>query len=302
MGGETQILKFAAPILAFFVLPRMMSGFEMPDFDPLTVLIGLVVLMALVQRLGFAGQPEEEDAGGRRRPASSNSRHEAASKGKAPSSLEEQLSQAERCIEQNNYERAQTLAQKAADMDPESARAWELLATAQKWSGQREEALATVKKAKDIYEVSSPGLSALLKELGQSKSPAEIASECETKGEDFFRKRMNDQASECFTQALEALEAAEVSGTDRPLHLRLLRRRAECAQQLQDWEMCRRDATALLEQDPMEEKALLMRAASSEALEKWKAALEDARKLLTIDPKSKAANRIVHNCSQALRD
>lgn len=301
MAEGQQILRFLIPLLAFFVMPRMFSGFEIPDFDPLCVLIGGVVLMAAAQHFGFVASEAEGDRGGsgpgnnRRR---DSPREDESSSGRP---LEVQLSEAERCIQQNDYERAESLARKAADMDPESARAWELLATAQKWMGHREEALATVKKAKDIYEVESKGLAALMKELGQTKSPAEIACECETKGEEFISKRMYDLASGCYTQALEALEAAEVSGTDRPLHLRLLRRRAECAQQMHDWGTCRRDATALLEQDPLDPTALLQRAAANESLEKFKAALDDARKLLTLDPTSKAANRIVHNCQQALR-
>lgn len=288
------------PLMAFFVAPKLMQ--YIPNFDPLMAIVGLFLLLAAAQHLGLVGSVDangEAPSAGRSRGSNRNRRSE--EEDSAPT-LEGQLAEAERCIKQNAYDRAQILAQKAADLDPESARAWELLATAQKWSGQREEALATVKKAKDIYEVDSPALSALLQELGESKSPADIATECETKGEEFMSKRMYDLAVGCYTQAVEALEATEVLRADRSLHLRLLRRRAECAQQLQDWSLCRRDATALLEEDPNDPRALLQRAAANESLEKFKAALEDARKLLSIDPKSAVANRIVHNCQKALRD
>lgn len=258
-------------------------------------------LLLLMQHLQGGAAPQQEEEGSSPGP----------NKRKAPEPeqdniserpVEQQLLEAERCIQQNNYDRAESLAEKATKADPESAKAWEILTTAQKWLGRREEALATVRKAQDLYEVQSAGLTALQKELEQSKSPADIAAECEAKGEEFMSGRMYDLAVSNYTQAIEALEATELAEADRPLHLRLLRRRAECAQQLQDWGMCRRDASTVLEQFPDDEKALLQRAASNEALEKFKAALEDARKLLAIDPKSKAANRIAHNCQQALRD
>jgi len=113
-------------------------------------------------------------------------------------------------------------------------------------------------------------------------------------------KRQYDQAMECYSKALESLGDASESSRE-PL-LRLHRRRAECAQQLQDWSTCRLDATALLEEDPNDSRALLQRACANESLEKFKAALADARRLLAIDPKNSAANRIAHNCQQALRD
>lgn len=292
-----------APILMFFVVPRVMT--YIPDFDPLMAIVALFVVLAGLQHLGFmgaeaqAGQASGEASASTRGPNRNRRSREAEED--CVGTVEGQLVEAERCIAQNNYDRAKTLAQKAADLDPESARAWELLATAQKWAGQREEALATVRKAKDIYEVESAGLSALLQELGQTKSPSGIASECEAKGEEFFSKRMYDLASGCYTQAIDALAGCDTTEADRSLHLQILRRRAECSQQLQDWSLCRRDATVLLEEDPHDPRALLQRAAANEALEKFKAALDDARKLLSIDPKSTAANRIVHNCQQALR-
>lgn len=276
----------------------------MPDFDPLMMIVGLFVLMAAAQHLGFANLNAEDERrdGSADSRASGSSHKDAEDKQDRGSSLEVQLAEADRCIQQNNYERAINLAKKATDLDPECAKAWELLATAQKWAGQRAEALETVKTARDLYEVQSEKLTALLKELGQTESPAAIANECETKGEEFIARRMYDLALPCFSQAIEALEVSleVMTAADRSLELRLFRRRAECAQQLQDWGLCRRDATSLLEADPNDARALLQRAAANEALEKFKAALEDARKLLTIDPKSAAANRIVNNCRQAL--
>lgn len=285
------IVAFA---FAFFVVPKIMP--YIPN-DPLVIIIGLFSIVALLQHLGLSSQAGPGDDSGYRH-RSTETKEEEEDKG---TKLEHHLREADRCIQQNNYDRAKELAQMAADLDPECARAWELKATAQKWLGQREEALATVRIAKETYEVDSDGLNALIKELGQSKSPAEIASESEAKGEEFFSKRMYDLASPCYVQAIEALGCSDAAGSDRPLYLRLLRRRAECAQQLQDWGQCRRDATSLLEEDPNDARALLQRAAANEALEKFQAALDDARRLLTIDRTSAAANRIVHNCQQALR-
>lgn len=296
------VLVFLA---AIFVVPRLMQ--YLPDLDPLVVIIGLFVVLGLLQHLGIvsanAGQPGETSQDRRRWNAGQNSNAAEEQTSRAPS-LDELLSEAERCLKQNSYVRVQELASKATDVDPENARAWELLATAQKWEGKREEALATVKKAQDMYEVQSAGLTSLAKELEQAESPADIAAECEAKGEDFIGKRMYDLASECYTKAIDALDAGGHgdSADDKALRLRLHRRRAECAQQLQDWGVCRRDATVLLEADPNDSAALMQRAAANEALEKFKAALEDARKLRTIDPKNTAANRIIHNCQQALRD
>lgn len=293
-------------IAAFFVVPQIMQ--YMPDFDPLLAIVGLFVVLGVLQHLGVisanAGQAGEFGQDGRRGNRTGRARGgaEASQEESRPPNLPELLSEAERCVKQNSYARAQELASKATDLDPENAQAWELLATAQKWDGKREDALATVKKAQEIYEVHSEGLTALARELEQAESPGDIAAECEAKGEEFLGKRMYDLACECYTKAIDALEAGgQVEDSDKELRLRLRRRRADCAQQLQDWGVCRRDATVLLEANPNDPTALLQRAAANEALEKFSAALEDARKLRSIDPKSTVANRIIHNCQQALR-
>jgi len=293
-------------IAAFFVVPQIMH--YMPDFDPLLVIVGLFVVLGVLQHLGIisanagqAGEFGQEERRGNRAGHGRGSDAAAQEEESRAPTLPELLSEAERCFKQNNYARAQELASKATDLDPENAQAWELLATAQKWEGKREDALATVKKAQDIYEVQSEGLTTLARELEQAESPADMAAECEVKGEEFLSKRMYDLASECYTKAIDALEAGGEADSDKELRLRLRRRRADCAQQLQDWGVCRRDATVVLEANPNDPAALLQRAAANEALEKFSAALEDARKLRSIDPKSTAANRIIHNCQQALR-
>merc|ERR1712039_396378 len=112
---------------------------------------------------------------------------------------------------------------------------------------------------------------------------------------------MYDLAFECYNQGVDALGDPDNSSGSRVVRLRLIRRRAECAQQLHDWSVCRRDATELLHADPNDARALLQRASANEALEKFAAALEDARKLLAMDPKNPVANRLVHNCQKALR-
>jgi len=293
------------------LLPLGLFLIVMKGIDPLMVIFGLFAIVGALQHLGLIGQPqqaqgEDEAPTSRAKQAArrrNGARHEEESEpqARAVQSLDKYISEAERCLENNNYDRATELARKATDMDAECAKAWELLATAQQWAGKRDEALATVKRALETFEVESEVLNKLKRDL-QSKSPAEIAVECEVKGQEFLSKRMYDLAIDSYNKAIDALGAAEeVADADRPLFLRLRRNRAECSQQLQDWSLCRQDATVLLEEDPNDARALLQRAAANEALEKYKAALEDARKLLTIDSKSVAANRIVHNCQQALR-
>mmetsp|Transcript_91309 Transcript_91309/g.203849 ORF Transcript_91309/g.203849 Transcript_91309/m.203849 type:complete len:289 (-) Transcript_91309:361-1227(-) len=285
-----QLMQAGVVILAMFAVPTLMT--YIPDFDPLMMIIGLFVVMAAVQQLGFqlqGGQAADGDGPHRRGQPQQEDRSEP--------TPEEMLRDAERASEQNSWARVEELCRRVTGADPENARAWELLATAQKWDGRRDEAAATVRKARELYEVESEHLRTLEKELSQAERPGAASAECEAKGEDFFAKRQYDLATECYTKAVDAL--GDSSGDD--VKLRLLRRRAECSQQLQDWSSCRRDATVVLEADPNDAKALLMRAAANEALEKFSAALSDARKLLSIDPRSSVANRIVHNCQQALR-
>jgi len=294
---------------AMFVVPQLMS--IMPDFDPLMIIVGIFLVLAGVQHMGFANveasnvpgsraHAEQRGYGDTARNARSSS--DSGSRGQSSKNqevtTEDLLLDAERCLEQNSWGAVQDRASKVLDKDPECARAWELLATAQKWDGKREEAAATVKKARDLYEVESPGLKALAAELSKSSGPN--IEELEKKGQDLIAKRRYDLAIECFAKAIDGV-GEDVSEDDKPRQIRLLRGRAECAQQLHDWSVCRRDTTALLEFDPNDTLALLQRAASNEALEKFSAALDDARKLLSLDPKSTAANRIVSNCRQALR-
>lgn len=291
------------------MLPLALFLIVWKGIDPLMVFFSLFVIVGALQHLGLGGEAQAQGEGeaptsrAKQAARQNGSRHreENDPQARGTQSLETCISEAERCLGNNNYDRAELLAKQATDMDAECAKAWELLATAQQWAGKREEALTTVKSALETFEVQSEGLNKLKRDL-QSKSPAEIAVECEAKGQEFMSKRMYDLAIDCYNKAIDALEAAEVAAADRPLFLRLRRSRAECSQQLQDWSLCRKDATVLLEEDPSDARALLQRAAANEALEKFKAALEDARKLLTIDSKSVAANRIAHNCQQALRD
>eukprot|EP00425_Heterocapsa_triquetra_P010493 CAMPEP_0195133524 /NCGR_PEP_ID=MMETSP0448-20130528/148943_1 /TAXON_ID=66468 /ORGANISM="Heterocapsa triquestra, Strain CCMP 448" /LENGTH=283 /DNA_ID=CAMNT_0040171573 /DNA_START=20 /DNA_END=867 /DNA_ORIENTATION=+ len=279
MDGAMQVLVL---IVAVFGVPKLMA--ILPDFDPLLLIVGIFIALAALQQLGFSiSGPEGDERPKRPQRSSAN-----ASSGQEASSADgsELLKDAERALEHNNYARAQELAQKVADADPENCRAWEVLATAQKWQGKRKEALATVRNARDLYEVDSAGLRELAKDLDRSHSPAAAATENEAKGEEFLTKRQYDLAAECFAQAMEVLgEPGEGEDEHRPLRLRVLRRQAECSQQLQDWGTCRRAATAVLEADPNDKQALLMRAAANEALEKFKAALDDARKLLSLDPR-----------------
>merc|ERR1712113_234860 len=97
---------------------------------------------------------------------------------------------------------------------------------------------------------------------------------------------MYDLAFECYNQGVDALGDPDNSSGSRVVRLRVLRRRAECAQQLHDWSVCRRDATEVLNADPSDMQMLLRRASANEALEKFAAALDDARKLLSVDPKN----------------
>jgi len=300
--GRSQIFVVLA---ALFVVPKLMS--IVPDFDPLMVIVGLFVILALVQQLGFAqgeganaNDGEGTTARARQRQRQNRGAEEEQDSSSKEVNVPQLLKDAERSMEQNNWSRVQELAKRAADADPENARAWELLATAQKWDGQRDAAAATVKKAQEIYEVDSAGLRALAKELSSAQPSVAMVGECEKKGEDFITKRQYDLAAECYAKALESLGEAPEAQEAKDMRRRLLRRHAECSQQLQDWTTCRRCTTELLEADPRDSSALLQRAASNEALEKFKAALEDARMLLSMDPSNRAANRIMNNCRQAL--
>lgn len=283
-------------LAAIFLVPQLMS--ILPDFDPLMMLVCLFGFLALLQQLSFSGGPQGQAQGeSPQRPQ----RSQQGPQEPATTSTSDLLQEAERCLAQNSWSAVKKIAKQITDADPENARAWELLATAQKWEGKREEAAATVERARDLYEVDSPGLRELAQELSHGSSPENTVQERESKGEDFLSRRQYDLASECFTKALEALGNAP--GDEKAaIRLRLLRRRAECSQQLQDWSLCRQDATAVLEASPEDQRALLQRAAANEALEKFKAAMEDARRLLALDPKNAAANRIVHHCNQALKD
>lgn len=270
-----------------------------PNFDPLMLIVGVFALLALLQHLGFVNDtvdPSDARSARRERPAGGDAREPESAK---EATAEELVADAERCIEQNSYARAQELAKQATALDPESIRAWELLATAQKWEGQRDDAAATVRKARELYELDSAGLRELAQELEGAQDVGTVAAESEEKGEKFMAARQFDLAAECFARGVEAFSSCD--GGDKSQLLRLLRRQAECAQQLQDWGTCRRAATKVLEDNPRDPAALLQRAAANEALERFQAALDDARTLLAIDPKSKAANRIAHSSQQALR-
>lgn len=289
---------------AIFVLPRLMN--YIPSFDPLTMIMGLFGIIAVVQHITSANL--EEETGGKRgrddgeAPSEAGRRAQQRRRGQASDysssrqsdSLETLLAEAQKCTEQNNWEGANKRAQKAIDLDPECAVAWEILITALKFSGKKDEAKEALNKATDIYEVSSAKLKALDKELkGQRDVQAEL-KELEARGEDFFGKRRFDLAVEWYTKGLDIPDVPQES------RLRLLRRRAECAQQLHDFSLCRTDTTEILNLEPQDSKALLQRAISLEALEKYKLALEDARKLLALDPKNTVANRIVHSCQREL--
>lgn len=290
--------QIAVIIAAIFVVPKLMS--IMPNFDPLLMIIGLFGILALVQQLQTSGMESGGQDGDQPKRRASGEARESSSR--AQRSPEELLEEAERCLQQNSWEKVQGLAKQVTDTDPENARAWELQVIALKWDGKREEALSVVERARDLYEAKSSKLDELFKELSSVESPVDMATECETKGDEFISKRQYDLATDIVQKALDALESAENTSEVSAQRLRLQRRKAECAQQLQDWGACRRAATAVLEVDPDDSQALLQRAVSNEATEKYSAALEDARKLLTLDPKSRSvANRIVHNCQQALK-
>jgi len=285
-------------IMAIFVVPQVMN--YMPNFDPLVMIVIVMMMLAGFQQLGFKFAEVDGANGGEDRPRTKNGKT-AGQKGREATS-DELLSEADKCMSQNGWQKAEDLAKEVMDSDPENARAWETMARAQKWAGKTDEALATIKKARDIYELSSPGLVKLAEELNSSNaSPEDAAREYEAKGEGFYEKRQYDLAVECYAKALEAVEKAPDAEGVKDLRLQIHRRRAECAQQLHDWSTCRKAATAILEAEPKDTKALLQRAAANEAMEKFQAALDDARLLRSLDPKNVAASRIVNNCQQALR-
>eukprot|EP00811_Abedinium_folium_P003592 NODE_13302_length_1173_cov_4.955067.p1 GENE.NODE_13302_length_1173_cov_4.955067~~NODE_13302_length_1173_cov_4.955067.p1 ORF type:complete len:330 (+),score=106.52 NODE_13302_length_1173_cov_4.955067:95-991(+) len=290
-------------VLALFVVPKLMT--LIPDVDPLMMIIGVFVMLAALQQMGFQMGAQGEDS----RPGGRDGRGaDGGSTGRRGATPESErlaqgpikvLREAERCFDNNNSARACELAKEVLELDPELARAWEVLAMAQKEEGLREEASATVRKARELHQVDSKKLQMLARELDAGRTPEDIAKEFEVKGEGFFGRRQYDLAADCYAKALEAMGTSSVGSVSR---LQIVRRRCDCAQQLQDWGTCRRDATELLAADPQDTHVLLQRAASNEALEKFKDALDDARQLLLIEPRNAAANRIANSCKHALRD
>lgn len=298
---------FIVLVMGMFVVPQLMQ--YLPNFDPLMLIMAVFAILAAVQHLGFSQEnaaSETTAKGTSQRAKQESQRREDQGHKNSENSAEGLLKNAEQALEQNNYERVQELAQKLIDMDPEKPRPWELLVTALKWDGKRKEAAASAKKALELYEVKSKVLKGMMRELNGGcdiAAAATLAQENSKKGDDFLAKRQYDLGLDCYNRCIDALTqdgSEKVQEDSQDLYLSATRNRAACAQQLQDWGTCRRDATVLLESDPNDQQALLQRAASNEALEKFSAALEDARKLLSLDPKSVAANRMVHNCQKAI--
>eukprot|EP00428_Durinskia_dybowskii_P024228 CAMPEP_0170245282 /NCGR_PEP_ID=MMETSP0116_2-20130129/22425_1 /TAXON_ID=400756 /ORGANISM="Durinskia baltica, Strain CSIRO CS-38" /LENGTH=299 /DNA_ID=CAMNT_0010496153 /DNA_START=67 /DNA_END=966 /DNA_ORIENTATION=+ len=294
-----------APIFILFAAvvagPQILA--VLPNVDPLVVIIGIFVALGFLQHLGFASSDCDSGVAGG---ATQNQGKATASKAEGQSDdgtsdgqehvCNTKLRDAERALAQNSYANAAALAAQVVDADPECARAWEVLVLAQKWEGNRSLAVTTARKAMDIYEVHSATLESLVQELGATYDPMTAALECEARAGEFLAKQQFDLAFDCYAQGLDTVG---LDGGD--LRLRLLRGRANCAQQLQDWKTCRSDATELLDHDPNDVAALLQRAVANEALESFAAALEDARRLLILDSRCSAANRLVHSCRKALQ-
>lgn len=293
-------------LAGMFVVPRIMEF--LPNFDPLMIIILIFGLLAGAQHFGFVeqGHTSEAERLSSQRARQQKSWDDQDDTKKPDDPIETLLENAEQALGQNNYKRVQELAQKLLDLDPENTRAWEMLVLSLKFEGNRSEAAANAKKAFELYEVDSETLKKLRQELHGKcdvAAAATLAGENAQKGDDFVSKRQYDLAIDCYNRCIETLkpEGQEKVHEDfKELYLKSIRNRAVCAQQLQDWGTCRRDATVLLEIDPNDKQALMQRAASNEALEKFAAALEDARKLLSLDPKNTAANRMVHNCQKAI--
>eukprot|EP00403_Amphidinium_massartii_P043322 CAMPEP_0178441256 /NCGR_PEP_ID=MMETSP0689_2-20121128/37371_1 /TAXON_ID=160604 /ORGANISM="Amphidinium massartii, Strain CS-259" /LENGTH=224 /DNA_ID=CAMNT_0020064397 /DNA_START=16 /DNA_END=686 /DNA_ORIENTATION=+ len=220
------ILPAMVAMGAMLLAPSVLA--LLPSIDPLFVIMGLFALLALAQQAGLTGGDESAvPESARTRRGQSSEKQEAEER---EPSVSELLEDAERCMKQNSYQAAQDIAAKAADKDPECSRAWELQASALKWLGQRKEAAALLRKAIDLYEVDSPGVQALLKELESGASPLATATECESKCEELFGKRQYDLALECSNKGLEALGVSATSSSssqsetadERSVRLRLL--------------------------------------------------------------------------------
>jgi tetratricopeptide (TPR) repeat protein len=139
-------------------------------------------------------------------------------------------------------------------------------------------------------------------EAREAAEAARIASldGCERMKEEgnvLFRKGLFEAAASKYSEALEACEDKESS-----LTLAIRNNRAACFHQISDYHAVLRDASYVLERDPLNFKALTRRMLALEPLECYEAALQDARSVLRQDPRNEAANKVQHRLSKLVRD
>lgn len=86
------------------------------------------------------------------------------------------------------------------------------------------------------------------------------------------------------------------------LALTIRNNRANCYNQLSNFEAVIEDTSFILEREPDNLKALIRRMIAYEPLEKYEKALEDARRVLRHAPGNDVANRLQHRLGKLVRD
>jgi import receptor subunit TOM70 len=184
-------------------------------------------------------------------------------------------------------------AERAAELDPEWAKAHYRAGLALARLGKPGEAAARFRRAL----VLDPGNRRLEEELAQAEAARgqvpETAGEALERGNASFRDGQYEEAVELYTQGLGACreEAAEGSGEAREAYLKLLVNRAECYRQLGMNHRVVADCTEALELDPTRVKAVLRRALACENLERFEEAMGGYRSTLELDPKNMIASQ-----------
>eukprot|EP00930_Biecheleria_cincta_P072112 TRINITY_DN59556_c0_g1_i2.p1 TRINITY_DN59556_c0_g1~~TRINITY_DN59556_c0_g1_i2.p1 ORF type:complete len:182 (-),score=49.50 TRINITY_DN59556_c0_g1_i2:155-700(-) len=162
------------------------------------------------------------------------------------------------------------------------------------------EALELLRKAPLHPEVEK--LSAEVRPAAEAAEEARIASlsGAERRKEEanaMFKKGLVDQALSLYSEALSMCsdQASELALTIR-------NNRANCYNQLSNFEAVVEDTSFILDRQPDNLKALIRRIIAFEPLEKYEKALEDAWHVLRHIPGHDVANRLQHRLGKLVRD
>lgn len=162
------------------------------------------------------------------------------------------------------------------------------------------EALELLRKAPLHHEIEK--ISAEVRPEAEAAEEARIASlsGAERRKEEanaIFKKGLVDQALSLYNEALGMCSDPECE-----LALTIRNNRANCYNQLSNFEAVVEDTNFILERQPDNLKALIRRMIAFEPLEKYEKALEDARRVLRHVPGHDVANRLQHRLGKLVRD